>query len=52
VGAWFIKAVWTKLTLAFLWGVIPYPTVSPRFLAFQPFGEAAAGQKVWTHKFP
>jgi len=36
VGAWFVKAVWTKLGLAFLADVIPYPTVSPRFLAFHP----------------
>lgn len=36
VGAWFIKAVWTKLTLAYLGGVLPYPAVSPRFLAFHP----------------
>ena len=52
VGAWFIKAVWTKLTLAFLWGVIPYPTVSPRFLAFQPkrVAEFAAGNPVGWYK--
>jgi len=36
VGAWFIKAVWTKLTLAYVAGVLPYPAVSPRFLAFHP----------------
>ena len=36
VGAWFFKAVWTKLTLAYVGGVLPYPTVSPRFLAFHP----------------
>ena len=29
VGAWFIKAVWTKLTLAYAGGVLPYPAVSP-----------------------
>jgi hypothetical protein len=54
VGAWFVKAVWTKLTLAYLWGVIPYPTVSPRFLAFQPkrVAEFAAGNPVdWYKKF-
>jgi len=52
VGAWFIKAVWTKLTLAFLWGVIPYPAVSPRFLAFQPkrVAEFAAGNPVGWYK--
>jgi len=36
VGAWFLKAVWTKLTLAYIGGVVPFPVVSPRFLAFQP----------------
>src|SRR5437870_11619855 len=36
VGVWFVKAVWTKFTLAYLWDVIPYPSVSPRFLAFHP----------------
>ncbi len=54
VGAWFVKAVWTKLTVAFLWGVIPYPTVSPRFVAFQPkrVAEFAAGNPVdWYKSF-
>jgi uncharacterized membrane protein YphA (DoxX/SURF4 family) len=23
VGAWFLKAVWTKLTVEFAWGVVP-----------------------------
>ncbi len=47
VGAWFLKAVWTKLTIASLWG-IPYPIVSPRFVAFQParVAEFAAGNPV------
>jgi thiosulfate dehydrogenase [quinone] large subunit len=54
VGAWFVKAVWTKLTLAFLWDVIPYPTVAPRFLAFQPkrVAEFAAGNPIeWYKQF-
>ena len=52
VGVWFVKAVWTKLTLAFLWGVIPYPMVAPRFLAFQPkrVAEFAAGNPVGWYK--
>ncbi len=52
VGAWFFKAVWTKLTLAFLWGVIPYLAVSPRFLAFHPkrVAEFAAGNPIWWYK--
>jgi thiosulfate dehydrogenase [quinone] large subunit len=36
VGAWFLKAVWTKLTVEFAWGVVPYLAASPRFLGFQP----------------
>lgn len=52
VGAWFLKAVWTKLTLAFLWGTIPYPVVSPRFLTFHPkrVAEFAAGNPVEWYK--
>jgi uncharacterized membrane protein YphA (DoxX/SURF4 family) len=52
VGAWFLKAVWTKLTLAFAAGVIPYPVVSPRFLGFQPkrVAEFAAGNPVGWYK--
>ena len=52
VGAWFIKAVWTKLSLAYAAGVIPYPTVSPRFVAFQPkrVAEFAAGNPVGWYK--
>src|SRR5438094_92516 len=51
VGAWFLKAVWTKLTIASLWG-IPYPIVSPRFVAFQParVAEFAAGNPVGWYK--
>jgi len=54
VGAWFVKAVWTKFTLAFLWDVIPYPAVSPRFLAFHPkrIAEFAAGNPIdWYKEF-
>jgi thiosulfate dehydrogenase [quinone] large subunit len=52
VGVWFVKAVWTKLTLAYLWGAIPYPAVSPRFLGFQPkrVAEFAAGNPVGWYK--
>jgi thiosulfate dehydrogenase (quinone) large subunit len=52
VGVWFIKAVWTKLTLAYLGGVIPYPAVSPRFLAFHPkrVAEFAADNPVEWYK--
>jgi thiosulfate dehydrogenase [quinone] large subunit len=52
VGVWFLKAVWTKLTLAFFLGVIPYPAVSPRFLGFHPkrVAEFAAGNPVGWYK--
>ena len=52
VGAWFLKAVWTKLTVAFALGVIPYPAVSPRFLGFHPkrVSEFAAGNPVGWYK--
>jgi thiosulfate dehydrogenase [quinone] large subunit len=52
VGAWFVKAVWTKLTIGFAAGVIPYPAVSARFLGFQPkrVAEFAAGNPVGWYK--
>jgi len=52
VGAWFVKAVWTKFTLAYLWDAIPYPVVSPRFIAFHPkrIAEFAAGNPVGWYK--
>jgi uncharacterized membrane protein YphA (DoxX/SURF4 family) len=54
VGAWFLKAVWTKLTVQFAWGIIPYPAVSQRFIAFQPkrVAEFAHGNPVdWYTQF-
>jgi thiosulfate dehydrogenase [quinone] large subunit len=54
VGAWFLKAVWTKLVVATLWGAVPYPWVSPRFLAFHPkrVAEYAAGNPLpWYREF-
>ena len=52
VGAWFLKAVWTKLTLAYVAGVVPYPAVSARFLGFHPkrVAEFAAGNPVGWYK--
>jgi thiosulfate dehydrogenase (quinone) large subunit len=52
VGAWFVKAVWTKLALGFAAGVIPYPIVSPRFVSFHPkrVAEFAAGNPVGWYK--
>src|SRR3989441_9260935 len=54
VGAWFVKAVWMKFTIGFLWDVIPYPAVSPRFLAFHPkrIAEFAASNPIgWYREF-
>ena len=54
VGAWFLKAVWTKLTVQFAWGVVPYLAVSPRFIGFQPkrVAEFAHGNPVdWYKQF-
>src|ERR1044071_6949317 len=52
VGAWFLKAVWTKLVLEFTWGVVPYIGVSERFLAFQPkrVAEFASGNPIGWYK--
>ena len=52
VGAWFLKAVWTKLTVEFAWGVVPYVTVSSRFIGFHPkrVAEFAAGNPVGWYK--
>jgi uncharacterized membrane protein YphA (DoxX/SURF4 family) len=51
-GAWFLKAVWTKLALGLAWGVLPYPTVSPRFIGFHPkrVAEFAAGNPIGWYK--
>jgi thiosulfate dehydrogenase [quinone] large subunit len=52
VGAWFLKAVWTKLEVAQAWGVVPYLAPSPRFLGFHPrrVAEFAAGNPVTWYK--
>jgi len=52
IGVWFLKSAWTKLTLAFLGGLIPYPAVSPRFLGFHPkrVAEFAADNPVGWYK--
>ncbi|OLB07051.1 MAG: hypothetical protein DMD98_06430 [Candidatus Rokuibacteriota bacterium] len=52
VGLWFLKAVWTKLVVGHLWGIVPYPAVSERFLAFHPkrVAEFAAGNPVGWYK--
>jgi thiosulfate dehydrogenase (quinone) large subunit len=52
VGLWFVKAVWTKLTIGYAWGAVPYPAPSPRFLGFHPkrVAEFAAGNPVGWYK--
>jgi uncharacterized membrane protein YphA (DoxX/SURF4 family) len=52
VGAWFLKAVWTKLAIGVAWGVLPYPMASPRFVAFHPkrVAEFAAGNPIGWYK--
>jgi PQQ-dependent catabolism-associated beta-propeller protein len=52
VGFWFVKAVWTKVTIGMAAGVVPYPSVSPRFIAFHPkrVAEFAAGNPILWYK--
>lgn len=53
-GAWFLKAVWTKLTIAWLAEVIPYPAVTPRFYAVHArrVSEFADGNPIgWYREF-
>jgi PQQ-dependent catabolism-associated beta-propeller protein len=52
VGAWFLKAVWTKVSFGVAAGVVPYPMVSPRFIAFHPrrVAEFAAGNPIGWYK--
>jgi uncharacterized membrane protein YphA (DoxX/SURF4 family) len=54
VGAWFLKAVWTKLALGLVGGVVPYPAPSPRFVAVHArrVAEFAAGNPLsWYREF-
>lgn len=36
VGLWFLKSVATKLTIALLWGIVPVPTASERWVTAMP----------------
>ena len=36
VGAWFAKGVITKLTVAFMWGFLPVPAASERWVGVMP----------------
>ena len=48
VGAWFAKALFTKLSIALLWGFLPVPTASERWLHVMPIlvGKYAEGNPV------
>ena len=36
VGLWFVKALWTKLDLVFLGGLVPFPVVEQRWIDTMP----------------
>ena len=36
VGVWFLKALWTKLSITLLWGVLPVPIASDRWIQTMP----------------
>ena len=36
VGVWFLKALWTKLSIVLLWGVLPVPAASDRWIQTMP----------------
>lgn len=36
VGFWFLKSLWTKLTVVWIGGVLPAPATSPRWMGFLP----------------
>lgn len=36
VGAWFVKSLFTKLTIGLAWGVVPLPMAAPRWVAVMP----------------
>ncbi|HYT04474.1 MAG TPA: TQO small subunit DoxD [Gemmatimonadales bacterium] len=48
VGAWFAKALFTKLSVTLLWGFLPVPTASDRWLHVMPMlvGKYAEGNPV------
>jgi thiosulfate dehydrogenase [quinone] large subunit len=52
VGGWFLKAAWTKIAVAWLGGIVPYPAVSSRFLGFHPkrVAEFAASNPIAWYK--
>lgn len=48
VGLWFAKAVFTKLSVTLVWGLLPVPTASERWLRVMPIlvGKYAEGNPV------
>jgi thiosulfate dehydrogenase [quinone] large subunit len=48
VGLWFAKAVFTKLSVTLLWGFLPVPTASDRWIHVMPIlvGKYAEGNPV------
>ena len=36
LGVWFLKALWTKVTITLAWGVLPVPTASDRWIHTMP----------------
>lgn len=48
IGAWFAKALFTKLSVTLLWGLLPVPTASPRWIHVLPIllGKYADGNPV------
>lgn len=48
IGAWFGKALFTKLSVTLLWGFLPVPTASPRWIHLLPIllGKYAEGNPV------
>jgi uncharacterized membrane protein YphA (DoxX/SURF4 family) len=48
IGAWFAKALFTKLSVTLLWGFLPVPTASPRWIHVLPvlLGKYADGNPV------
>jgi uncharacterized membrane protein YphA (DoxX/SURF4 family) len=54
VGLWFIKSLFTKVTIALAWGFLPVPAANSRWLAVMPklLEKYAADNPIaWYHEF-
>jgi len=54
VGLWFIKSLFTKVTIALAWGFLPVPAANSRWLAVMPklIEKYAADNPItWYHEF-